>query len=117
MRAHQVKSVFLTATKLKMERVVKECARYLVQYLDPENCIEIRSLPGIARNKTFVAQVDGYIAQQVTATPPPILASCDGEFLYFWELIEIAINEHRWSFLSLFILAFFKIHSVTIYEY
>lgn len=65
MRPHQVKSVFLTATKLKMERVTKECARYLVQHLDPENCIEIRSLPGIARNKTFVAQVDSYIATQV----------------------------------------------------
>lgn len=48
-----------------MERVTKECARYLVQHLDPENCIEIRSLPGIARNKTFVAQVDSYIATQV----------------------------------------------------
>lgn len=65
MRPHLVKSVFLTATKLKMERVTKECARYLVQHLDPENCIEIRSLPGIARNKTFVAQVDSYIATQV----------------------------------------------------
>lgn len=64
-RPHQVKSVFLTATKLKMERVVKECARYLVEYLDPDNCIEIRSLPGIARNKVFVGQVNSYIAQQV----------------------------------------------------
>lgn len=68
MRAHQVKSVFLTATKLKMDRVAKECARHLVTNMDPENCIEIRSLPGIARNKTFVAQVDSYIAQQVPLT-------------------------------------------------
>lgn len=82
-RAHQVKSVFLTATKLKMERVVKECARYLVQYLDPENCIEIRSLPGIARNKTFVAQVDSYIAQQVTPIIFFILLMYNGEILYF----------------------------------
>ncbi|XP_054274096.1 influenza virus NS1A-binding protein homolog isoform X2 [Macrosteles quadrilineatus] len=63
-RSHQVKSVFQTATKLKMDRVAKECARHLIQHMDAESCIEIRSLPGIARNKTFVAQVDSYIAQQ-----------------------------------------------------
>lgn len=66
-RSHQVKSVFQTATKLKMDRVAKECARHLIQHMDAESCIEIRSLPGIARNKTFVAQVDSYIAQQVSA--------------------------------------------------
>ncbi|XP_046682683.1 influenza virus NS1A-binding protein homolog isoform X2 [Homalodisca vitripennis] len=78
-RAHQVKSVFLTATKLKMERVAKECASYLVHHLDPENCVEIRSLPGIARSKTFVAQVDSYIAQQfeeVSQSPTLLALPC-----------------------------------------
>lgn len=55
----------MTATKLKMDRVAKECARHLIQHLSPENCIDIRSLTGIARNKTFVAQVDAFIASQV----------------------------------------------------
>lgn len=63
--ANQVKSVFLTATKLKMDRVAKECARHLIQHLNIENCIDIRSLPGIAKSKTFVAQIDSYIANQV----------------------------------------------------
>lgn len=70
--ANQVKSVFLTATKLKMDRVAKECARHLIQHLNIENCIDIRSLPGIAKSKTFVAQIDNYIANQfefVSKTP------------------------------------------------
>lgn len=63
--ANQVKSVFLTATKLKMDRVAKECARHLIQHLSVENCIDIRSLPGIAKSKTFVVQINSYIANQV----------------------------------------------------
>lgn len=49
-----------------MDRVVKECARHLIKNLSTENCIEIRSLPGIARNKEFVQQVDAYIAKSVS---------------------------------------------------
>jgi len=63
-RPHQVKAVFLTACKLKMEGVVRECARHLIQHMEVDNCVEIRSLPGIARNKTFVAQVDSFITHQ-----------------------------------------------------
>uniref|UniRef100_A0A1B6DBP3 Kelch-like protein diablo n=1 Tax=Clastoptera arizonana TaxID=38151 RepID=A0A1B6DBP3_9HEMI len=75
-RSHQVKSVFMTATKLKMDRVAKECARHLIQHLSPENCIEIRSLTGIAHNKSFVTQVDAFINSQfdVVCKLPVLLA-------------------------------------------
>lgn len=61
----QVKAVYLAACQLKIDRVIKECARYLIKNLSVDNCIEIRSLPGIARNKEFVQQVDAYIAKEV----------------------------------------------------
>jgi influenza virus NS1A-binding protein len=48
-----------------MDRVVKECTRHLIKNLNVENCIETRSLPGIARNKAFVEQVDTFIAKEV----------------------------------------------------
>lgn len=61
----QVKAVYLAACHLKMDRVVKECTRHLIKNLSVENCIETRSLPGIARNKAFVDQVDAFIAKKV----------------------------------------------------
>jgi len=61
----QVKAVYLAARYLKMDRVVKECTRHLIKNLNVENCIETRSLPGIARNKAFVEQVDTFIAKEV----------------------------------------------------
>jgi len=61
----QVKAVYLAARHLKMDRVVKECTRHLIKNLNVENCIETRSLPGIARNKAFVEQVDTFIAKEV----------------------------------------------------
>jgi influenza virus NS1A-binding protein len=61
----QVKAVYLAARHLKMDRVVKECTRHLIKNLNVENCIETRSLPGIARNKEFVEQVDTFIAKEV----------------------------------------------------
>lgn len=48
-----------------MERVTKICAQHLIKHLSVENCIEIRSLPGIARNKEFIQQVDVFIAKEV----------------------------------------------------
>ncbi|XP_049818009.1 influenza virus NS1A-binding protein homolog isoform X2 [Aethina tumida] len=60
----QVKAVFLAANHLKMERVTKICAQHLIKHLSVENCIEIRSLPGIARNKEFIQQVDAFIAKE-----------------------------------------------------
>ena len=61
----QVKAVYLAACHLKMDRVVKECMRHLIKNLSVDNCIETRSLPGIAKNKTFVDQVDAFIAREV----------------------------------------------------
>ncbi|XP_056640302.1 influenza virus NS1A-binding protein-like isoform X1 [Diorhabda sublineata] len=62
-----VKAVFLCANNLKMERVTKICGQHLIKHLSVENCIEIRSLPGIARNKEFIQQVDTYIAKEFPA--------------------------------------------------
>lgn len=47
-----------------MERVVNECARHLISELCTETCIEIRSLPGINKNKAFVNDVDTFIANE-----------------------------------------------------
>ncbi|XP_021924543.1 influenza virus NS1A-binding protein homolog A-like isoform X2 [Zootermopsis nevadensis] len=60
----RVKAVYLAACHLKMDRVMKECTRHLIKNLNIENCIETRSLPGIARNKAFVDQVDAFIAKE-----------------------------------------------------
>ncbi|XP_066999249.1 influenza virus NS1A-binding protein homolog isoform X2 [Anabrus simplex] len=73
---HQVKAVYLAAWHLKMERVVRECARYLIKHLSIENCIETRSLPGISRNKNFMEQVDSFIAREFdTVSKSKILLS------------------------------------------
>lgn len=60
----QVKSVFLAANQLKMERVSRICAQHLIKHLSADNCIEIRSLPGIAKNKEFIQHIDTYIAKE-----------------------------------------------------
>ncbi|CAB3383101.1 Hypothetical predicted protein [Cloeon dipterum] len=62
--ANQVKSVFLAACQLKMDKVVRVCSQYLIQHLDAKNCVEIRSLPGISKNKQLVAKVDRFITKQ-----------------------------------------------------
>ncbi|XP_059608606.1 influenza virus NS1A-binding protein-like isoform X2 [Phlebotomus argentipes] len=59
-----VKDVYLAAWKLRMDRVVSECAKHLIAELTPESCIETRSLPGITKNKAFVLEVDDFIAKQ-----------------------------------------------------
>lgn len=48
-----------------MDRVTRICAQHLIKHLSVENCIEVRSLPGIARNKEFIQQVDAFIANDV----------------------------------------------------
>jgi influenza virus NS1A-binding protein len=63
--ASQVKSVYLAACQLKMDKVIQVCSQYLIQHLDVKNCIEIRSLPGICKNKQLVAKVDRYVSKQV----------------------------------------------------
>ncbi|XP_018568306.1 influenza virus NS1A-binding protein isoform X2 [Anoplophora glabripennis] len=60
----EVKTVFLVANSLKMERVTRICAQHLIKHLSVDNCIEIRSLPGIARNKEFIQQVDAFIGNE-----------------------------------------------------
>lgn len=60
-----MKAVYLAAKNLKMERVANICAQYLIKHLSVENCIEIRSLHGISRNKDFIQQVDAFIAKEV----------------------------------------------------
>lgn len=61
----KVKAVYLAACHLKIDRVARRCAQHLIKYLSVDNCIEIRSLSGIARNKEFVQQVDAFIAKEV----------------------------------------------------
>ena len=63
--ADQVKAVYVAAARLKMERAVNHCAQYLVDHLDPETTIEVRSLPGIQRNPDLVARVDAFLAAEV----------------------------------------------------
>lgn len=36
----------------------------MIKHLSTDNCIEIRSLPGIARSSDFIQQVDDYIAKE-----------------------------------------------------
>lgn len=61
-----VKDVYLAAWKLRMEGVVNECARHLINELTPDSCIEIRSLPGISGNKALLAALDSFINTNVS---------------------------------------------------
>ena len=61
----EVRHVYVTAFHLKMDRVARKCAQHLVRYLTVENCIEVRSLPGICRNRKFVQKVDDFIVNNV----------------------------------------------------
>jgi len=72
--ANQVKSVYAAAARLKMERVLNHCARFLVDHLDPATAIEIRSLTGIQRNPELVSKVDSFLASQIStlATTPAL---------------------------------------------
>lgn len=63
---NQVRSVFICATQLKMERPAKECANYLVKNLTNDSCIEIRRLTGISRQQVFLDRVDSFIKDNVS---------------------------------------------------
>lgn len=63
----QVKAIYLAASYLKMEPVVQECARHLMENLLVDTCIDTRSLPGITRHKALVSQVDNFIADKFEA--------------------------------------------------
>ncbi|XP_025835540.1 influenza virus NS1A-binding protein isoform X3 [Agrilus planipennis] len=60
----KVKAVYQAATHLKIERVARLCTEHLIKHLSPDNCIEIRNLPGIAKNEEFCKRVDEYIAKE-----------------------------------------------------
>lgn len=60
-----VKDVYLAAWQLKIDKVVAECARHLIEELAADTCIETRSLPGISKNKAFVVAVDEFISKEV----------------------------------------------------
>lgn len=62
-----VQEVYLAAWQLRIDAVVRECARHLVEDLCADTCIEARSLPGINKNKTFVQSVDTFIAKEFNA--------------------------------------------------
>lgn len=57
--------MYLAACQLKIDRVARACAHHLIKHLSIDNCIEIRSLPGIARNADFIQKVDAFIADEV----------------------------------------------------
>ena len=60
-----VKDVYLAAWQLRIDNIVNECARHLVDELCADSSIETRSLPGINRNRSFVQAVDSFIAKEV----------------------------------------------------
>lgn len=66
LQGHEVRSVYLAACYLKMNRIAEECAKYLIKNLSVDNCIDIRSLPGISSKKTFVCQLDDFISTMVS---------------------------------------------------
>ena len=56
-----MKSVYVTAVRLRMERVASECASFLSEHLDLQSCLELRALPGVARHSDLVRIVDDFI--------------------------------------------------------
>lgn len=60
-----VREVYLAAWQLRIDNVVNECARHLVAEMCADSSIEIRSLPGINKNRAFVMAVDSFISAQV----------------------------------------------------
>ncbi|KAF6197726.1 hypothetical protein GE061_008692 [Apolygus lucorum] len=79
LRPEEVRSVYTAAVGLSMDRVAKRCASYLVDNLSPDTCVGVRSLPGIAKTKEFVATVDEYIAKnfdEVSQSPSFLSLPC-----------------------------------------
>ncbi|XP_012253640.2 influenza virus NS1A-binding protein homolog isoform X2 [Athalia rosae] len=72
----QVKSVYLAAWHLKMERISAQCAAHLLHSLTPDSCLEVRALPGITQNENFSKQVDAYIRDhfQAVCSSPTLLS-------------------------------------------
>lgn len=66
LQGHEVRSIYLATCYLKMNRIAEECAKYLIKNLNIDNCIDIRSLPGISSKKSFVCQLDDFISTMVS---------------------------------------------------
>ena len=60
-----VKATYVAATKLRMFSAAKQCGNYLVENMTPDNCIGMRSLPGIACNKDLLLKVDNFIRSNI----------------------------------------------------
>ncbi|KAJ8686350.1 hypothetical protein QAD02_022144 [Eretmocerus hayati] len=92
----EVKSIYLAAWYLKMERIASQCTAHLLESLTPESCLDIRALPGITQNENFVKQVDTYIRQNFESVcESPALASLPSvkiEVLYQTSLEMSMVN-------------------------
>ncbi|XP_013387701.1 influenza virus NS1A-binding protein homolog A [Lingula anatina] len=60
-----VKSVYKTATMLKMQRAADACSCYLAEHLTPINCLGIRCCA--ISDDNLKQKVDNYIQQEITA--------------------------------------------------
>ncbi|XP_011496950.1 PREDICTED: influenza virus NS1A-binding protein homolog A-like isoform X2 [Ceratosolen solmsi marchali] len=63
----EVKSIYLVAFYLRMDRIALQCMAHLLESLTPDSCLDIRSMPGIVQNENFVKQVDAYIRYNFAA--------------------------------------------------
>lgn len=75
---YQVKSIFQAACYLKMDRIAKELARFMLKHLSVDNCIEIRTLPCISSSISFINQVNSFISAHVS-----LLQSYSGIYILF----------------------------------
>lgn len=51
-----------------MDHIAKELACFMLKHLNVDNCIEIRSLPCITTNISFINQVNSFISAHVSIT-------------------------------------------------
>jgi len=59
----KVRSVYAAAVRLKMDRVGRRCAEWLVSNLDTQCCLEIRAIPGVAGDTQLVTVIDQFIVR------------------------------------------------------
>ncbi|XP_037083607.1 influenza virus NS1A-binding protein homolog A-like isoform X2 [Pollicipes pollicipes] len=57
----KVRAVYSAAARLKMDRVARRCAEWLVSNLDTQSCLEIRSISGVASDSQLVKVADDFI--------------------------------------------------------
>lgn len=65
--ADKVKQAYVAATKLKMTSAAKQCRDFLIKHLSPDNCIDVRSIPGLSPDSDpeLISTVDNYIKQNI----------------------------------------------------